>query len=1043
MTRIKPTEAKKLDAFLGQFDACRVPAIPNHTIKVLPRKKSKPINVQEGDLYSAKPVWQQLADLESAYKQRFKRPPRARVTRGPDTREYLINIPIPSIDSKPLQQNGPGLVDDLASGAGASNKESFIMAMDKAKLKHATIEPQQAMQLRGSGLESEETILEDGIVANPESSEDLDQGILQHVLGKDDEIDASSIGAVIEAETRLEPETWLNMNPAHLVLQQRIQRERNLQGLVSVIKDEISNLNQVNAATALYRIAKLSTTSFKRHLLRRDETVASLISVIKSRLGEMDSQGLCNVLWALVRLELYPNYMPMLLELIQQHVNSLSCLELACSLYCLSRLGNVKGATELCDLLVGITQDKITQFNNPQDLVCISTALARLHIRNVHTFAQITQMVLEQLDQFNMQQICGISWAFASLGFVNHDLFDCIKRRIEACGDSGAHVREIVFLTWALAKANVADPDTLLYTISPIIRTNIRQLGPREIATVAWAFVNARVQDSALFSDLAHVLLPLVKQSSTKDLTACVSAFRDLDLPIWEHLEQRILELCNEFTPLQLAKITSSVPGTNPEIYPRLAKACQSKIHLFTAENILELLVGFSKAEFDNGKDLFKSLLHAISHQVPRLYAEDAICLFDVCTKLNLGVDCGALLDRIMRATLEHIDQRVGRWRCLDLVHVTQLFECMARIETDSRVLHTISKQLQTILSRSVTRQDFAKWLAACSKLSHHQLTPIQERVNTDTALMASIHGHLASLGHLDPLQLDAAITLVTACIKIGHLDNHLMKWIDELINLELSNEHLFQLIPELVDATTHLQWVKEKLEILPVPQDINELVGMLWSCAVLGNDVQFQRFAQSLGDVVQLPNVLDANKDTGSCENDKRPNGARKNYKPLAQTLHCASQLELPRNVFRARQVALHAKFANVKSATLEEYESYSLVDTKIKTWSFNLISQTLIEMKIAHKSWHWIQDLYCIGASFPLDGHVIDLVTPSDLLAPHARMRAQALLRQRQIQLLGYGVASIFESSLEQNPRKTIAEALSGFMEQARCFVANPTPS
>lgn len=1132
----KPINSAELhDEFLNNFtdDAEAVDTSAKHFSSVRNVKPTKSGaskdrfrhgHITEGDMYSAKPVWQQLNDLESTWNTHFLKSGRIKsqkaISRAKKCAESLdciesnqsklVNVDCfretfgeknngdsgsgvhsynnSVVDSSSDRQakGNPHIIANNASNAGlwmtkgtdisnTGNEPSGFLQGEGLN----TDSPYDIGMRKGEGrrtnakLSSEEeavrAALAPSVLLKGILKED-DMSVIEGIFGKQNDgvIDAATPAAVIEATTRLEPETWLNMNPAHIMLQQSILKCKSSSQLLLAIADKVDQMNSVNVSTALHRLARYTNPNF-RYMLSSNETFCRLVGVVEHHLPEFDCQGLTNIFWSVVRLRIQPPWLDSLMNAICKNASDLSVGELASSLYAVSKI-TVKNSSgvDLRDRLISLAQERVSHFTRPLDVTCVATALARLNVRNPILFGKLSSTVILNIKDFSMQHICGIAWAFASLGFTDRVLFSKIRQFIEENANLGA-IRDVIHLGWALSKINEADKELFLCTISPFVRSHIGHLSCRDISTVAWSFVNAEVDDPDLFDDLASALQHHVDEMTTQDIAAAVAAFAHMEeshKQLFKKMRNRASALLQEFTPLQLAKIVRGFTSVADErFYGLLGKAVEAKVHLMLPENIVEIFMGLTEVGYQNNT-LYKKLLDAISSSSRKLYAEDALLMLQVVTKLKQEPHDTAMSSKLYKvsyALIEQIEKRVGKWKCYNISHITSFFDClnsmgMGGSKGDSTVkmlsklcLSCINRLFSNKIDADTRNELFTKFTKACANLSPRKLAFIQAELSKNTQLMTAFHNCVASLRSGNFLESTALKVDAAHClINIGYLDDGVVALCDDIVtcsdfgnNIDSieSIDTLSKAIWMFTESNLHLAWVKDKLRMISESnvewQPCSALIRIMWSCVVLGEDAMLMRM---------LPNFV-----------------------PLFN--------KLPEDMMLAQQVALHVlsclpirvegddNVNNANGIVADGDESYCVsrdVQSSLRDWLDyqrddlytvysglqkkrtmeldydSLISESLIAMKIPHRTVHTIENIYRVSVSFPLENHVIDVLNFTDCFVPKGQARSRATLRQRQLQLLGYGVASLnlgslYEAHRERRCKELMAETISGFCATA----------
>ncbi|EDO08510.1 hypothetical protein BBOV_III009540 [Babesia bovis T2Bo] len=1098
---VKQCNDESLDHEATSFEAT---IKPSGTLKQYKAKsRFSATNVQEQDMYSAKPVWQQLNDIESKWNMHFRHKTRI------DSQKSIAKAKksVESLDS--IESNESRLIDldtFRSSTKRSASAPENVTVTESHKLEPMTVPSHRIpksntlnslsnvapgdqlvndLHLKGDAyyeavpidtgmepaletdtLSTKELRLKESV--SPEAMigrllTDSERSVLESIMPTQPAgvIDAASPAAVIAAETKLEPETWLNMDPGHIVLQQSILKCKSSSQVLAAIQDKVTKLNAVNAATALHRIAR-HTTSYSRYTLTGNNTFAQLLSAVEAHIATLDPQGVTNVLWSIVKLRIHPQWMDSLLVTMQKHVKELGTSELASSLFAVSKLATMSTAgIDLRDMLLGTVQEKVTHFRTPLDITCVATALARLNVRNPVIFSQLSAAVLAVIDDFAMQQLCGIAWAYASLGFSDKALFRKIRLIIESKA-SGTNIGDVVHLTWALSKLREADHELFLCTVSPLVRSHIAHLRCRDISTIAWAYLNADIEDTDLFEDLASALLHHVDEMTTRDISAAVAAFAHMaeeHKTLFKKMRNRAQLMLNEFTPLQLAKITRGFIAVSDErFYSQLCKVIESKVYLMLPENVVEILMGLMEAS-QVPPLLLKKLIETVSTGAHKMYAEDCLLLLQVATTLKKQSDPTLMsaLDKLASAMVDQIERRVSRWRCYNIEHISLFFECLAAMgiggsKGDSAV-RTLAKHMASCLNRLMNNnvsgdhknKVIQEYIKACAGLPPRKLAILSAELSKSTEFMRAMHGVVASLSSCHDLDV---VETVHNLIKMGYMDDSVIAMCDTVAGMNQNDANattLSKAVYALTEANLHLPWVRKVLKVAIDMDDANpeSMISLMWSCVVLGED---EILVQMLNKYV--PTF------------DELPTDMLQAQQVALHVMHClmpGNNEMYPNELVATNSQDEHESISNLTKwninpdviTTLQEWLDYQRDDLytisqggrkkrAIELDYDNMLSECLIQMKIPHKTVHTIQNVYKASVAFPLERHLIDVLSFSDCFIPHGKPRSRALLRQRQLKLMGYGVVSIqltklYESSREGTTRQLIAKALSSFCDAA----------
>ncbi|AFZ81705.1 hypothetical protein BEWA_011230 [Theileria equi strain WA] len=1076
-----------LENFNGNNES-QLKTLGNHTASVKPIKgKTIPLKerfnqglLEDEDMYSGKPVWQQLNDIESIWKVKFKHKSRIKIQRdiskakkSVETLEELENnansIYLDDIRNINKQESNINIKGHLPS-------EETLLIND-INLQGKACYEQPTIQEEKYSIKDNNSLIDSKTIITRE-----DEEFITEIFGNNENvIDATTPSAIIESNTNIEPEKWLNMNPNHIIIQQTIIKSKIPSQILSAITDKHNQLNPINSATALHRLAK-QIHPYNRHTILNHKSFGKLISVIEVHIPEFDSQGLTNILWSIVRIKITPTWLSQLLTQIDKNLMVFNANELSSCLLSLSKVGIKNNESlELRSKLVALIRTRINGFKTPLELTCVSTGLARFNVRDPILFGHISRQIIDSLDKFTMNELRGVAWSFAYLGFNDRLLFANIRNFIENNANE-TNVKNVIRLAWALSKLKEADSELFLFTISPLIRSNISNLTCKDISTIAWAFLNAEIEDCDLFNDLATALQHQMEEMTTHDITSCVATFSHIEAShrvLFNKMKTRAVEISNEFTPLQLAKIIRGFSYFSDEkFYSVMSRVVESKLPLMSPENILEVLVGFTEAKIVPDA-LFSKLLHSISKNARKMYAEDSLMLLNVANELRgkySDRSFSKLLTKLSRALLEQIEERVSKWRCFDISQISLVFKCMKENLQQNSIVKTLSKQLVPCLNRLYSSnlsqnekvEIFSIFLESSACLNTLCIDIIRTEI-TKNAKLITIYRKFFTLvkERYDQMKSEnkvfGQIDVVFLLVKLGFIDNSVISMCDDIILSYESKkidswDHITKTIWFLTEAGINHSWIKEKIAEFLVDYEsedkehLDYIIRIMWSCVVLGNDDVLMQILQK---------------------------HLHKFNKKMPKDMLCAQQIALhilkclpidvnrkiPRNTDAEKSpicnisgdIITSIKLPSLYQYTIGEVEFGILTDwlqyqredlfaiTKnnkrhvLEIDHESWISECLISMKIPHKAIHVVENVYRISVSFPVEKHLIDVITFKDMLAPDGKIRASALLRQRQLQYLGYGISSIklpslYQAIKEKTAKNLIAKVISDFNPTAK---------
>ena len=194
------------------------------------------------------------------------------------------------------------------------------------------------------------------------------------------------------------------------------------------------------------------------------ETGAALWTMVSNeavgRLGEFNSQNLCNTAWAF------------------------------------ATVGHASPA--LFDGVAKVAVGRLGEFNT-QDLSNTAWAFARVGHASPALFDGVARAAVGRLGEFNSQNLSNTAWAFATVGHAPPALFDGVARA--AVGRLGEfNSQELSNTAWAFATVGHASP----VLFDGVARAAVGRLGEfnaQNLSNTAWALAAADIPSACLFGD--------------------------------------------------------------------------------------------------------------------------------------------------------------------------------------------------------------------------------------------------------------------------------------------------------------------------------------------------------------------------------------------------------------------------------------------------------------------------------------------------------------------------------------------------------------
>ncbi|OEH74670.1 hypothetical protein cyc_08686 [Cyclospora cayetanensis] len=736
-------------------------------------------------------------------------------------------------------------------------------------------------------------------------------------------------------------------------------------------------MDPINVVTGVHRLGRL-LSPYNRGLLFSDPRFVSLMAAARESLPLLDCQGVSNLLWGLTRAEHTPAWLPQLLSRCAALSHDMSPHQVATCLYCLGRLAlPAATAEELREALLEASFAVVPQLQRPLDLTCICCGLSRLRVKDSRLFGALAVRARALLPQLSTPELASVAWAFAASAFFDKSLAAAIRRRVETDAELCSPGDAVQF-AWALARMAEEPVDLFNYTLTPIIRGCLPQLNARQLATLVSAYAQAGVQDRDLLSDLSVSLLPHLSACTAQQLATVAVGFAVLGFSNKEFmgaLGQKVLSRLPTFSDRQLARTVYGL-GVAGCLDTRVLDGCcsrlQERLHALPPEGLAQALVGLSEAEYLSHR-VVPQLLKAVGKKVESLFAEDCVQLLLLLSKLGA---CAALPaeDRLLVRT--HIHRRLKVQAALS-THLEKL-SAMAALDPDST----------------------AALLFACAQLGF-----------ADDAVLKMAGG----LQHKVEMEGEL-LSLISLCHFLwANTEMHIsLGWTRSVLRYMLTRRYGETETPSFSGVS--LLAPKER-EMFSAAHALGGYRGgeVLPRLLCAGGEASAKKGnPQDEDEGKEEERVQDAAGKTALAESLLRAAfscvslGEEDHLLPLMEEVASLYGNRLPSDLLLAQQVSLHvSRFAGPPlageprrpSPQLREWLSlvlgaprydvyhkgaprnkYGPGTSRLRVKDYNYdawLSEPLIQMKIPHKVTFVVGGIYRVSAAFPLEKHLIDVLT------------------------------------------------------------------
>ncbi|KEP65343.1 UNVERIFIED_CONTAM: hypothetical protein HHA_286410 [Hammondia hammondi] len=694
-------------------------------------------------------------------------------------------------------------------------------------------------------------------------------------------------------------------------------------------------------------------------------------------------------------------------------------------------------------------------------------------------FQDLKRELETRIDGCAAREIVTLAWAFARAGETDQDFFRLtVAPAIRAfVGDLRA--KDLALLAWAYGEVGVVDEDffaDLHYAMLP----KVKHFTPHDIMLVVPTFAQLGFGSRELLRSLQKQTTKLLPTFSPLQLSRTLYGFGlaatlVADARFFGECADLVQRRLHTFYPQNIVHLLVGLSEAEylshpvvPELLERSAKVTPE---LF-AEDCVQLLYVLAKLPADRRSPaaLTPLLLQQLKNKVRVFWSLDCAAVCDLLEAVHaLGVADEQLLHMTMRR-LSHLieDASVREFLrtlgCLASLSAANRLLLRTHIHRRQKVQKAISGKLAVLARQSEHGEDALRQegagrkagevtdtqarivvLHACAKLGFHDENVA--RIFDDVYQAVAIEGRLLSLSAFCHLVWALAETNA----KIG--------WTRAVLRYALhrrysgASESLLQMVEER-EAYSRRHGLEGYVggELLPLLEADCERVDESTEAAERAEETERRdnEIGQALLKLAFAAVVL----------------GEEEFLIPLLEEAVERLRGGLPDEILHAQQVCLHlrefamppprlspalAEWTETVLSTprydvfFESPQKFRLFDQRLRVRDFNYdkwIADPLIEMRIPHKSTFVISNIYRVSAAFPLEKHLIDVLTFQDLLCPSNCPAGTAELRQRQLSLLGWTVHSVHLRSLynalaHHNLRYLVASIASSFNEEARQWV------
>jgi hypothetical protein len=396
----------------------------------------------------------------------------------------------------------------------------------------------------------------------------------------------------------------------------------DLHSLLKVVCTYLPEMNGINLATSLHRVAKLSAASesseaidsikadhrFMRLFVAVAQHVAHHSGLTRKEIasevpGEMPAQCLSIVAWSCASLRIRDEELfAKIATIAVPRLDKLQSFELSNMLWAHAKL-QISAPHMFKKASERLMRRRDGEFN-VQCLSTISWSFATTHRRDGAVFESIAKELMAHAASAKPQEISQTLWAFAKNGHDDQVLFDVLGKAAVGTGSKISHFKEqeLSNIAWAFATSGNENVELFAH-IELAVLSKIAGMTPQSIANILWAFAKSAVQlQTRMFPMLLERAMARQKQFKPEELSAVVWAASQVcpqDCSFFAVAQQACMKRLPEFTANAIANLVntfSSVQTKTSGPFVRIVQECLKRLPQLGVRALCNALEGLSLA---------------------------------------------------------------------------------------------------------------------------------------------------------------------------------------------------------------------------------------------------------------------------------------------------------------------------------------------------------------------------------------------------------------------------------------------------------------
>ncbi|CDO63401.1 conserved Plasmodium protein, unknown function [Plasmodium reichenowi] len=458
-----------------------------------------------------------------------------------------------------------------------------------------------------------------------------------NIISSDNNIVEIKANDVIKKISGENLSTIIDCNIDNLIIQREIKKEKNVNGIINVLYNNLKNCDIINLSSALLRISKL-IDSYQKESIIRNYMFLCIIKKIEENMNRFEISNLVQLFYAFVKIEYYPYFFNDIIFGINNKINELNTKQICSVFYTLSNIIIETNESRSLKLkMIDLIKRNTSSFICLNDIICLLTSLSKLKYKDVYVYYDLSKKIEDNIDNLNMKHISNILWAYSNVNYTSK-LVKKVKKIIEK-NIHEANYLDIVNIIYSLTKLNEYDEYLYNDIFYNAINIYIHNMNIKNLCIILWSYTYAtNIEKHDLYINILTKINENMKHITTKDIVSiltCLSRikynYRYKDL--FNHLKNKIIKCLYSFTPLQLTNViyhSSFLDIYDHKFYYLLIQQAYQIKKLLYLENLTLILYALKNICYLNVHNfqvfqLIAYILHQIKNKYKLLPGEDCI----------------------------------------------------------------------------------------------------------------------------------------------------------------------------------------------------------------------------------------------------------------------------------------------------------------------------------------------------------------------------------------------------------------------------------